>query len=463
MRGPFIRPKDLLLSKGELELTTISKEDYITHPLPEKRVKEPVTYVPPNEAMDIDSEYHSNYLGEAAPPAKIPQYLRTVTQKVPSGKMQRETTNRSDFRKHSTLSQTMPVSKGDQYEPPRSPFTHTSIHRADFQRFNEPKRPTGRQPDKINIKGLPMELETSHKADFKRHSIVKDDIVRRSDEYERPTGPFEANSLMHTDYIRHTDARKAEREKPVTTVFKTNERMERTTTNLEDYKTWKLEAPKLKDKQQFEQPTGEMYLKPISTDYRHFGKEARPARNARPKTKLRTGRDGPFCGTSNYSNDFKVWTSLPALPIKLQDELSTLSPRKSKFDTNSEHRDAFKRFNTAPARIFKPCTHVFQTEDAMSNKTVYKTEFSGRPPPPCQSEKIIRGILPGVYLEEDLDTGHRYVIDSISSRGHAEEASSKSSDHNYTKLASITEQRSEVNGSSSNNLDVTESTAVAVS
>lgn len=460
MRGPFFKPKDLLAAKGDIELSTINKEDFITHSLPEKRTKEPLKYVPPSGAMDLDSEYHSNYLGETIPPAKIPQYLRSVTQRVPSGKMQAETTSRTDYKKYSKMPHTMPVSNGNKYAPPKSPFSYTSVHRADFLRFNEPKRATGRQPDKINMKDLPMELETSHQTDFKRHSIKRNDLIRRSDEYEKPSGPFDGNSLMHTDYVKHVDAKRANREKPVTTVFRTNEKMERTTTNLEDYKTWVAEAPKPKQKQQFQKPAGEMFLKPISSDYKHFGKQAVPAKSARPKTKLRTGRDGPFCGTSNYTDDFKQWASLPALPVKLQDELITLSPRRTKFDANSEHREAFKRFNTAPARIFKPGTHVFKTDDAMSSKTVYMTEYDGRSAAPCLSEKILNGSVSGFQLQEDFDTGHRYVIDSQEKRGDAEGLSKKNSNGHYTKLSSIEEQKPEASNGLTNSLDLNANTAI---
>ena len=462
MRGPFLKPKDLLLSKGEIELTTVNKEDFIPHSLPEKWTKEPVAYVPPNGTMDIESEYHSNFLGEVSPPAKMSQFLRGVTQKLPSGRMQGDTTNKTDFRKYSMPTKSLPVSNGNKYVPPKSPFTHTSIHRADFQRFNEPKRSTGRQPDKINMKDLPMELETSHHTDFKRHSIKKNDIIRRNDEYERPSGPFDANSLMHTDYVRHADARKFIRGKPTATVFKSSDKMERTTTNLEDYKSWSVEAPKPKARQQFQMPEGKMYLNPISTDYRYFGSEAKPARSARPKTKLRTGRDGMFCGTSNYTADFKQWASLPAFPVKLEDELKALSPRKTKFDANSEHREAFKRFNTAPARIFKPSTHVFKTEDAMSNTTTYKSEFDGRPPPSCPSEKILKGRISGIKLEEDFDTGHRYIIGSIDSKENQGDHSEKNNDYSYTKLSSITEQNSELNAGASNHFGVNENSAVVV-
>lgn len=461
-RGPFIRPKDLLLSKGNIDLTTISKEDYVTQPLPEKKVKEPVAYIPPSGTMDIDSEYHSNFQGEISPPAKIPQFLRSVTQKIPSGKMQGNTTTKMDYRKHSTVVRSMPVSRGNKYTPPKSPFTYTSIHRADFQRFNEPKRPTGRQPDKIDMKGLPMELETSHCSEFKRHSIKKNEIVRRSDEYDRPSGPFDGDSLMHTDYVWHADAKKAKREKPVTTVFKTNDQMERTTTNLEDFKGWSVEAPRPKPKQQFQQPEGKMYLNPISTDYKYFGIDAKPAKSARPKTKLRTGRDGAFCGTSNYAADFKPWMSLPAIPIKLQDELTTLSPRKTKFDANSEHRESYKRFNTAPARTFKPGTHVFKTEDAMANRTTYNCEFDGKPPPQCPSERILKGDIANIRFEEDFDTGHRYVIGAIDSKGSREDSFVKSTESASKGISSIDKQNLETNDGTSSHFGVHENTAIAV-
>ena len=409
----------------------------------ERPVKEPERYKPPSGKIEFDSEYHSNYLGEIAAPAKMPAFLKNVTQRLPSGKIESKTTHRNDFRFHTEQTRCLPVSRGNKYVPPNSPFMHTSVHRSDFIRFNEPKRPTGRQPDKINARELPMEFETSNKTDFKKHSLKRNELVRRSDEYEQPSGPFAGNSLMHTDYKKHDDASKAQIMKPLTTVFKTNEKMERTTTNLEDFQTWPVAPLKTKAKEAFQQPTGEMYLKSTSMDYKYFGHEAKPAKSARPKTKLRTGRDGLFEGMSNYAADFKQWGSLPALPVKMQDELVSLSPRKGRFDANSEHHESFKRFNTAPARIFKPVTTVFKTDESMNGKTMYMTDFHGRPPPPCLSDKLLKGKLVGVQLQEDLDTGHRYVIGPIPNNSVTENNFEQNGNHGNTNLSSITEHKSE--------------------
>ena len=464
-RGPFHRPKDLLVSKGNIEFETTKDEDFVQHPLPEWKPKEPEKYVPPPGKMDVDSEYHSHFLGERAQPAKIPPYLKTVTQMIPSGKIEGDTTNRADFKLRSAQARCMPVSRDDKYTPPKSPFTHTSIHRADFLRFNQPKRATGRQPDKIDMKGHQMHLDTSHSLDFKRYSIVKNKVIRRGDEYQPPSGPFDSDSLMRTDYQKHSGARKADIHNPIDTVFKTDERMERMTTNLEDFKTWPVEAVKSKHKQKYEQPEGEMVLKSTSMDYRYFGNEAKPAKSARPKTKLRTGRDGVFNGTSNYSNDFKVWASLPALPIKAKDELIELSPRRTKFDSNSEHREEFRRFNTAPARIFKPLTSVFKTDESMASKTVYNSEFAGRQHPTCPSERILGGEIAGMRFEDDEDTGHRYVIGKIrfgsNDSGIGEQAPNPQGRSSFARSSSVTGKITDMNISGAS-MDINGNAAVSV-
>eukprot|EP00794_Sanderia_malayensis_P009975 gene9975-10998_t len=411
-RGPFHRQKDLLIPKGDVEYKTVNNDDFIAHDLEPRKIKEPEKYMPPTGKMDVASEYVSHYNGEIAEPAKMEPYLKTVTQAVPTGKMQQETSNKMDFKRFSTTTRQQPILRDKTYSPPKSPFTSTSIHRADFQRFNDPPRPSARQPDKISTKGQSIILSTSYNDEFKRHSFSNtSNIVKKRGDYRPPSKPFDGNSLMQSDYTSHLTAKKADIHKPIATVFKSDRPMERETTNLEDFKSWPVKMKEPRKKEEYKKPDGEIALKPTSSDYKYFGSAAIPAKSARPKTKLRTGRDGMFDGTSNYSTDFQVWGSVPVLPVKLKDELTRLSGEvKSDLRNTSEHKEMYKRHNTAPARIFKPKATVFQTTDAMLNKTMYSIEFGAKPVVACAGERLLKNPS-GIQFEDDWDTGHRFVID----------------------------------------------------
>ena len=436
-RGPFVRPADLLSSKGEVEYNTVHADDFVSHHVEQRKIKEPEKYVAPQGKMDVDTEYHAHYLGERAIPAKRPMYLTSVTQRIPSGELQKDTTNKSDFRKYSSVERSVPISNVKQYTPPKSPFTATTLHRADFQRFNQPPQPSARQPDKISTRGEPILLDTSHKSEFKRYSISKKNEVPKKEEYRPPSKPFDGNSLMHTDYISHLSPRKAEIHKPVDTVLKSDQPMERQTTNLDDFKNWPVKTYTPKVKQDYKKPDGQMTMMSTSSDYKNFGVLATPARSARPKTKLRTGRDGMFCGISNYSTDFKIWGSTPALPVRINDELTKIGYGTFDYVATSEHKDAYKRHNTAPARIFKPGTSVFRTKDAMGSSTVYASEFDGRPGPLCPSDALLKGTLAGISFQDDEDTGHRYVIGSISSNSILKSVLPSIADSKSTAASSI--------------------------
>ena len=409
-RGPFYKPKDLLASKGDIDLHTINNTDYVAHDVTPRKIKEPEKYVPKSGKIELVTEYDGHYLGEKAPPSKIPAYLRSVTQSIPLGKLASESVQRADFQEWKTERQKLINNSSEyMYSPPKSPFTATSIHRADFQRFNQPPRPTGRRPDQIDTSNLSMNFETTQNRDFRKYSLsVKH--LKRKDEYRPPSKPFKGNSFLREDFPFHKDARKASIYKPISTVLKSESPLQSKTTSNEDFRNWPIEPLKKKDKEIYSKPQGEMDLKPTSHDYCYFGMEGIPAKSARPKTKLRTGREGQFDGTSSYSACFKSWEISPAKPIKHHDELRRSAPGTLKFTENSEHRHEYKRFNTAPARIFKPKSILFKTDNKLESKSLYSFDFDGTKGPECLSDKLLKGNISGYNFQDDPDTGHRFVI-----------------------------------------------------
>ncbi|XP_048583256.1 LOW QUALITY PROTEIN: stabilizer of axonemal microtubules 1 [Nematostella vectensis] len=236
-RGPFHRPRDLLHPEGDIPDNTTSKTSYITHEVSPPKKKEPEKYVPnPNRFVTV-SENKDHYRGSRAPPARMNPYLKGITMRVPSAQIQYMSTSHGDYRtwKPEPLEK---ISRSKTYAPPEQPFNETSIHRQDFMRFNQPPRPTARQPDKIRMSGS-MDKTTTNLTYFTpKRSPPK--MEKKRDEYVAPEQPFSSTSIFKTDYQDFRNAPKAAMYRPISDLFATDKPMQRETTKNADFQYYKL-------------------------------------------------------------------------------------------------------------------------------------------------------------------------------------------------------------------------------
>lgn len=406
-RGPFLRPADLLVSKGDIDKDTTHKVDFVPFEVRPPKQKEPEKYVPNPNPFETVSEHQDHYRGVRTIPAKIPPYLRGETMRAPSAKVVYKSISHDDYR--GWTPQIQRVQRSNSYVPPTDRFKETTVHRQDFQRFTQPPRPTGRQPDKIRYEG-PVSSVTHYRTDFTNKEIPQR-YERKREERVPPEEPFNSNSVFKEDFVDFRGAPKAPMFNPVSDLFKSSDPMQQETTKNEDFKSWEVSPRKQKEPEKYKTPDGAMNCQTTHMDYAHFGKKAVPARTARPRTKLRFGREDALDDKTNYGLSFK-WFYEPVVHSKgprIKNEI--FPPIQEKGPEKSEFLDKYKRFTVIPPKMFRDRSSLFKTSEGLAKDTVYDDDYVW-PRVSCPSDALMKGKGTFVF-DHETETGHK-VFETIS-------------------------------------------------
>lgn len=410
-RGPFHRPTDLLQTEGDIDKDTTQKLDYLPFAVKPPKPKEPEKYVPNPNPFETVSEHRDHYRGVRTIPAKIPPYIRGETMRVPSAKVVYKSISHDDYK--GWTPQVHRVMRSNSYAPPVEPFRETSIHQQDYLRFNQPPRPTARQPDKIRYDG-PVSSSTNYRTDFMNKEIPPR-YQRKQEERVPPEEPFNSNSVFKEDFVDLRGAPKAPIFNSKSDLFKTDQPMQQTTTKAEDFKSWGVSPRKQPEPEKYKAPDGSMDCQTTQMDYMHFGKKAVPAKKARPRTKLRFGREDALDDKTNYGLSFK-WFYEPVVHSKgpkIKNEI--FPPVQERSPEKSEFLDKYKRFNVVPPRMFRDRSSLFKTSEGISKDTVYDGDYTW-PRVSCPSDALLKG--KGTFtFDHETETGHK--VFAIAENSHS--------------------------------------------
>lgn len=167
-RGPFPKPTDLIKYEGPTPSQTTNATSYVTHEVKVPKQKEPEKFVPNPHRFDAVSEHHEHYRQLNGIPARIPPYLKTVTMRKPSARIEYISTKQDDFKPWTSPAKVEVIRREQPYRPPSKPFKETSLHRQDFKHFHQPPNISARQPDNLNFGDLVQDFQTTtqtyHKA-----------------------------------------------------------------------------------------------------------------------------------------------------------------------------------------------------------------------------------------------------------------------------------------------------------
>lgn len=411
-RGPFYRPTDLITPRGEQLKETTHKAEYVPRDVKPREIKEPEKYVPNPHKFNTVSEHRDNYVGVRGVPAKIPGYLRGTTMRAPSARVDYKSVSHGDY-KFWAPGPVTHIKRANTYHPPSEPFRDTSIHRQDFKRFNEPPRPTARQPDKIALTGAVADA-TSYKTDFPAKELPSR-FVKEKEKYSPPAEPFNSTSIVRADFKDPLGAKKASLCRWDDDFFKSSNPMQRETTNNATFKDWGAKPRQPKEQESYQKPEGSMDCRTTHMDYCFFGDKAKPARNARPRTKLRFGRENALDDSTNYTTDFQ-WRTQPAKFSRRPTDTNEVLPKggRNGFDATSESLDKYKRFNVVPPRSFRDNSTLFKSADKINDGTVYNGDYNW-PSVKCPSDAIFSGKSSEFVFDHQTEEGHKmFSIQDVS-------------------------------------------------
>ena len=245
--------------------------------------------------------------------------------------------------------------------------------------------------------------------------------IERQPEMEAlPKTAFTSTSVFKADFVDHKAIKSAHMFKPESHLFRTNKTMEQQTTQGDSFKAWPIESRHRKAPDAYKKPEGEIEIMPISRDYSNHGELGIPAKSARPRTKLRRGREFPFNSTTSYSTEFqKHVTSQRSTLRQNARDCNEIFPKSTEGvevpAITSEFLDKYKRHQAPPARMFKDNSSLFKTSDSFADTSLYKDQFKGERIE-CPTESLLRNDKVGLFTFDHVnEEGHK--IFEISPRG----------------------------------------------
>ena len=227
-----------------------------------------------------------------------------------------------------------------------------------------------------------------------------------------PKTAFTSTSVFKADFVDHKAIKSAHMFKPESHLFRTNETMERQTTQADSFKVWPIASRQRKAPDVYKKPEGEIEIKPISHDYSNHGGLGIPAKSARPRTKLQRGREFPFNSTTSYSMEFQKHTNPQRATLRQNGRdgndifpKSTEGPEAAA--VTSEFLDKYKRHQAPPARMFKDNSTLFKTSASFADTSLYKDQFRGERIE-CPTESLLRNDKAGLFTFDHVnEEGHK--------------------------------------------------------
>ena len=200
--------------------------------------------------------------------------------------------------------------------------------------------------------------------------------------------------------------------------------MRRSDKNYEISKTrglwWKLvfnpqiSPPKAKEPEQYKKPKGNMDCRTTQKDYGDFGSKGIPAKNARPRTKLRFGREDLMDDTTNYGASFQ-WKAQRVVHSKgpaVKNEIFP-APVPGTATERSEFLDSYRRFQVMPSKMFRDNSSLFKSSDRVASSSVYDVEFKW-PKVNCPSDALMRGSARFAF-DHETESGHKvFTVPEVS-------------------------------------------------
>lgn len=238
-------------------------------------------------------------------------------------------------------------------------------------------------------------------------------IERQREIQALPKSAFTNTSVFKADFVDHKTVKSAHMFKSESQLFRSNETMARQTTQTDSFKAWPVTPRQRKPPDVYKKPEGKIEITPISHDYSNHGELGIPAKSARPRTKLRRGRDFPFDSITSYSTEFPKHTATKRATVTqntrdANDIFPTSTEGPETMKNSSEFFDKYKGHHAPPARMFKDNSTLFKTSARFADSTLYHDQFRGERIE-CPTEALLRDDKVGLFTFDHVnEEGHKF-------------------------------------------------------
>lgn len=382
-------------SDGPISDKTTHRLDFVPHPLEKPHVHQHASYKQPEGDIDATTMYQKDYTEKRGLPVKP---IRREMKRASLGKFEGEPTYRADYRqwemprfeRHGTSLSWCPPKEAFEGLP-----TYTSDYPAHRVAPPAPFKPDARAAQS----SAPFDGQTDYRQSYVPHPLE----VKRAKEkamWNRPAVPFEGLSTFTRDYTPKEGGKMASC-KPLAEAFRSDGPLASDTTNRLDFKPWAISKPFHHEHAPYQRPEGDF---DFGTTYHKDYPQHAMIREAKTRPASRTRDPGPFEGTTNYTEAYRVWQVAPRKSAgPNQDYQGPCVP----FEGQSTHQAHFVPHQMDLTRSFKPDARAAQSNQPFEDATMYRTEFVPKAVSPCPAAILDTKTSRFTYREQD-QTGHKF-------------------------------------------------------
>lgn len=356
---------DIMKSFDPMASVTTQKQDYIPHSVGMRSIHQPEKYKQPEGEVESLSSYNREFNYKYQD--KV-QPIRHERKKAELAQFDATTTTKSDYCGWNP-SKSKSFGPDRRYERPEEVFEGHSTYNYDFHQHASKPRDLIKPVTNTQFSTDPFQNMTSNRRDFTRHTLPEKH-VKPIKEYTPNRIPLDGMTTMKMDYAAK-ESIKMKSYKPDNNGVQSSEPFQASTTQKDDFKTWKVQPQFAKKDNEYKQPLGEMDLNThYSRDF--IGTTTAPAQAIRPPPRKRM--DAKFEGKTTYDLDFqKVNTPNRRGLIK---GISEFQLPDTPFEGESTYKTQYYGSKGVPAKTFKPdLAHVRPTDPFVSD-TSYRTEYT---------------------------------------------------------------------------------------
>jgi len=389
------------LSGVPLDGKTLYEQEYKQHALEPRKKREQAKYIKPSGAFDGASSYQYDYTEKSADkmPSARPAYQPATSDRPFSG---------TTVHKETYKPWDIPMMTGIRHPPAIRMPSGTFDHRTTFQNdFTGHPGVSGRQPiipkePTLSVGHGKFSDETTTRRDYTPKDARPEKSAKPPQYILHHSDPFDHKTTFQHNFPWPT-GRPADSCKPMEMTRRSSLPLDSLTTHNMTYKPWEIARREGWKPKSGWVPPGDPFDCKTTFQHDYSGKEAAPAKSARP-TYYRV-EPGDFNDMTTHKDAFKPWEANARQSCKPKQDYSP----QGKFDGATTFQTDYKGHSGDRRGPCIPKGSKLGFQGPHDFSTMYRDTFLGERPPSC----------PAKYLEmrRNISSRNGYVF-KVDNNGH---------------------------------------------
>ena len=331
-------------------------------------------------------------------PIDRPEMRKPPSARKAPGKFDGATNYREDYRKWPGGDRPRPNMKAD-YIPNEAPFEGMPTYQRDYIPHDAFPRTSCKPLETARQTNAPFDGSTEYRDDYIKHQLPERE-KREKPKWAANTAPLDGMTNYMKDFVPK-DPTKPNSFKPNAAPVHSDAPFDDGTIHKQDYKQWPMERPYQREQQVYMPPQGEMEKNTThNTDYTR--KPMEKVTMKRPPSSRKA--PGKFDDHTNYREDYRKWAMGDRPKQTMKGEYV---PNGAPFEGRTNYQDEYIPRRGQPMRSMKPGDTGYSSNAPFEDYTEYRNEYTKKENPPCPAAILETNQSRFMYQEQD-DVGHKW-------------------------------------------------------